>query len=390
MSANSCLVISDSHYHNFPSFGGQRIPEGTAIQDEQSGDSRFPGCNQRAVRLFNATERAFAYAKKRDIKTVFHLGDMFHTKANVPLAVLNGATKVFLSGRAMGLNFYALPGNHDYAGKSPRWTTLHTLFPMYDLKTSQAPDLRLITIGEYVLAAVMVPYMSSKASILEALSDLCPRVAAALEDGSATHSALFMHTSVDGATVGPHEYVMREGLKMSEIPFAYFNTVISGHYHKHQRMLRGEDEFIYAGAIAQHNFGERDYTPGYLRLDLTPEGIDVVQVENKKTPRFHSLVCTTREELEAVAEELKTAETPDYVHIDWQGDVYPNDVELPEEWVIVEKAHTSALVKPRIEVSLTKDTPETLVDKYVAMTADPEDYKNFVDLGLEIIHGGDE
>jgi len=387
---NSCLILSDTHYHNFPTFGGQRIPEGTSVYDESTGDLRFPGCNQRAVRLFNATERAFAYAKKREIDTVFHLGDVFHTKANVPLAVLNGATKIYRAAQADGIKCYALPGNHDYAGKTPKWTTLHTLFPMSAMNTSQAPDLRLVPVGEFTLAALMIPYMASKAAILSAFEEFCPRVTEVLESGEATHSALFMHVSVAGASVGPHEYVMKEGLKLSEIPFQFFNTVISGHYHKHQRLQKGEHEFIYAGAIAQHNFGERDYTPGYLRLDFTPEGISVVQIENKKSPRFHSLVCSTRDDLNQLAVDMQASMadgTPDYVHVDWQGGVYPSDVDLPEEWVIVEKSHTSALVKPRIEVSLVKDTPESLVEKYVSMTADPEDYKDLVNLGLNLMHG---
>jgi DNA repair exonuclease SbcCD nuclease subunit len=386
---NSCLVISDTHFHSHPTFGGDRVSDGTSIYEELEGDSRFPGANQRAIQLFNAVERVIFYAERKGIQSILHLGDMFHTKGSVPLAVFNGATKVFAEARKRGITVYAIPGNHDLIGKSPNWSSLNTLYSLPNIDATFAPTVVVIPAGDFRLAALMVPYMPKREVILAEIKRLSKTVAKMLEIGEATHSGLFMHVSVDGATTGPHEYVMREGLKIRDIPFDNFDLIMSGHVHKRQTLTLNSYKFYYCGALAQHNFGERDYIPTFTRLDFAKGSIGVAAIENKVTPRFDDVYCETREQFEALVKASKESPAVEcYLRIRWGGDVFPSDVEVPSDRIVVERV-PKQIVKPRVQFDLLKESPEELVSRYVKETApDREDQVELEELGLHFLQQG--
>lgn len=376
MSSDSFILLSDTHFHNFPMFGGSRVSE----TDPEL--SRFAGCNQRAVALLEAVERVYGYALDNDITTVFHLGDMFHTKGHVSLPVLNAATSLFRTVTKKGIRTFGIPGNHDFAGKSDQWGTLNTCYPISEVQTLQQPDLFLVeTFRTAKLLVLMIPYMSSRDQILATFEQFCPRIERYLRDGRATHSALFMHTSLDGAVVGPNEYVMREGLKPADVPFEFFNLVASGHYHLHQTIPYKDYQFVYVGAIAQHNFGERNYTPGFLHCTFTESGIEFKQIENEQSPRFHSKVVDSRKELRKLMAEMDGF--PDYLHILWKGDSLPADLRQSDH-CIIENVNRGGKIAPRMEVGV-KDSPESLVKSYVELNSDPEHLEALVEMGLEIL-----
>jgi DNA repair exonuclease SbcCD nuclease subunit len=376
---SNVILWSDTHFHNFPQFGGPKVPEGASFE---SGVD-FPGCNGRAQALLRAAQWAFKYATDNNIKHLVHAGDVFHTKGLISVPVYNAVCRIFREASLVsGLENLMIPGNHDLVGKADRWSSLHTVYALPGVKVSQAPDVRMLDVGPYKLAVAMVPYMSSKKTLLEALQQVATKVADLRSGNYITHAILVMHVSVIGAVTGPHEYVMKEGLNLREIPFEAFDLVTSGHYHKRQVIESKRGDFVYIGALAQHNFGERDYTPGFLQVELQPKGLAWRQIENEISPRFHQVELDCLTELVELAETVKNS--PDYVRVAWRGPRLPVGLVLPTNLDLTVGV-SPVEVKPRLEVSV-EESPQELIKKYVEFKAPGElDEDELVKLGLELM-----
>jgi DNA repair exonuclease SbcCD nuclease subunit len=384
--SDSILIMADTHAHNHAAFAGERVSDGLSILDELEGDSRYPGCNRRALAIAAAIEDAIAFAVRGHIKTILLLGDVFHTKGNVPLAVYNAMTKVFGVAREQDVTVLAIPGNHDYVGKTANWSSLNTLYSLPNVAVSFAPSIEVISTDNFQLAAMMIPYMSRKDRILEEIGRLSKELVHILKSGQASHAGLFMHVSVKGATTGPHEYVMREEVSLEELPLELFHIIVSGHVHMHQVLRRGQYRFVYCGGLLQHNFGERNYKPGFLKIDLTPETADLKFVENKKSPRFDQVTLALREDLEEVVRAARAEATPSmYLRVNWTGGVVPADIEIPTDRIDLYRVPKTT-TKPRLEVDLFKETPESLIRRYVEETAITRpDREELIEMGLELL-----
>lgn len=383
---NSLIVISDLHVHNFPLFGGDRIPEGMSIHDEIEGDKRFPGCNRRAVNILNAFERVIQYADRNAVKTILLLGDVFHTKGSVLVPVFNGMTKVLEYASSLGITVLAIPGNHDYLGKSANWSSLNTLYSLPHIAVAFTPTVEVIKVGRYKLAAMFIPYMARREVILQEIRRLGDAVIQLLRSGEASHAGLFMHVSIKGAVTGSHEYVMREPLELKELPLDLFNIVMSGHVHRQQIMRYKNFKFVYCGNLVQQNFGERTYKPGWMRLDFDDEQIRLIFVENKRSPRFEEVIINTRAQLEALINKVNAEKSPSvFVRAHWKGDVYPKDLDVPSDRLDVRRL-PRVDIKPRLEIDLIKETDESLVKLWVKqMAGERSDQAELVDMGLRLV-----
>jgi DNA repair exonuclease SbcCD nuclease subunit len=89
-----------------------------------------------------------------------------------------------------------------------------------------------------------------------------------------------MHQSVEGAVVGPVDYVFRnheDVVSGSDIPGG-FAAILSGHIHRFQvltRDLKGKPmsaPVFYPGSIERTSFAEKDEKKGYLLLEVGAEG----------------------------------------------------------------------------------------------------------------------
>jgi exonuclease SbcD len=98
-------------------------------------------------------------------------------------------------------------------------------------------------------------------------------------DTHAQGYVLLMHQAVDGAVVGPSDYVFKydkDVVRPSDIP-PEFNAVLSGHIHRFQVLtkdLRGRPlatPIFYPGSIERTSFAEKDEKKGYLILELDVE-----------------------------------------------------------------------------------------------------------------------
>jgi len=288
------LLVADTHFENFADFG---VPE---------SDPEFPGCNSRCVVILRAFLSACEYGHSIGAKKMILAGDVFHRRGIINVAVFNAVSKILQLARTKyDLTVYIIFGNHDVADRNAEHAEKgHHALASLGGNAIVISSPSILAVGE--TSFVFLPYMVTRSEWEQTASQL---VGLARTAGAGfTVPVIVAHQSFDGAVVGPHEYVMREGLHpVTSVPEA-FRWVFSGHYHKHQVL---GDRVVYIGGLVQHNFGERYYMPGFLVYDT--DTFEWEHIENKISPRFYAIDASNEEEIKTVVEASKNR--GDYVRV---------------------------------------------------------------------------
>lgn len=245
------LFLSDTHL-------GLDLPGRPRVERPRRGDD-----------LFASFERALEPAVRGEAGVVVHGGDLFY-RSRVPAWL---AERVF--GRLAdladsGADVFWVPGNHE-RGAVPRELLLtHPRVRVFDRP-------RTFRIGRdgVTLALAGFPYAPR-------VRDDAPALLAATDAAFVRADArlLCVHQAIEGATVGPSDYVFRSGidvLRGADVPSA-FAAVLSGHIHRAQvltRDLSGRPlaaPVLFAGSTDRISFAERFEPKGSFLLELSPDG----------------------------------------------------------------------------------------------------------------------
>lgn len=151
------------------------------------------------------------------------LGDLFHTHAVIRLEVL-GFWDRWLIELSDIVETVALVGNHDMTGTYN--SNLHSLMVF---KRIQNDKLKIIDSPTKIGPFGYLPYIHGKAEFISASRILS-------EQGS---KVLVCHTTFDGSQFDNGFYAP-EGVDPNEVPF---DTIISGHIHKEQRIFSGKVDY---------------------------------------------------------------------------------------------------------------------------------------------------
>ena len=330
------LIASDLHIDNHRKFASPDT------------DSRYPGCNSRAVVILDALERVYEKAISLSETHVVIPGDVFHRRGILLVPLLNALHKLFERYFDLGIQTIVLPGNHDYVDKNAQHAASH-LHALYSLKNSCVviSEPKVMVFPDNL--GLFIPYTPSRLDWLAKAKDLVIKAGKLHHDRPLT---IFAHQSFSGARTGPHEYIMEEGIDPYEVPPEA--NVISGHYHMNQTL----GSVTYVGSLVQHDFGERAYAPGYLYLS----GETLEFIENTVSPRF---VIYEGNDVEKIKE---TIVKPDYLQIQWSGSK-EDSKELKE--ALKDQSNIAVLgpvsmEKSRLELSGSESKIE-LLTKYVGL-----------------------
>lgn len=192
--------------------------------------------------------QTFEYCKENGITRIFHAGDWFTSRTGQSIACLM-ATRDIIAQAHMdyGLWITAIAGNHDKADQSICESFLSVFEGM--------PGFRLISkygafpIIKEKLVIDMLPYFSK-----EEYNDLLHELNAfTFEDPNGDTEAkhiLITHAAINGVR-------NNDGTEVTEghptNVFAYFNSVLVGHYHNKSKI---NNNIYYIGSAYQANFGE--------------------------------------------------------------------------------------------------------------------------------------
>jgi len=258
------LLYSDPHFDNRSSFG------------VYTSNPEFPGCNSRFHETAKSFRDALTYAREHDCEAVFVLGDIFHTRGHVAVPVYNGVYRLLEEANKGKIPVYLYPGNHDFVDLKAMHAehSLHSLF-MYGSVCTLVDQPTLVETDSFAVG--IIPFSMDLDAITLASQQLYPSASKLLRPNT-KQTVLMLHHSVNGAVTGPHEWQMPNRLNVADLNQSW-DYIFSGHYHKHQFV----DKLVYVGGPLQHDFGEREYTPGFIHL--MPDGT-WEHIENKTSPRF--------------------------------------------------------------------------------------------------------
>ena len=333
------VVLSDTHFSNRKQFG------------KHVSSPVWKGCNSRFHEIGFAVQRAFQYALKNDCEAMVLPGDIFHERGFIQVPVYNAVYEIFDQiANQSKVKLIIMPGNHDMVDSKALGGSegLHSLFAMNNMTTVTGKHGHIWWAGMHLY---MVPYTPDIVSTLEQVKTFAfsPKM----------FSILFLHQSIEGAESGPTNWKMPNELKVSYLESMPADLIISGHYHKHQSLSK---RVHYAGALLQHDFGERDYIPGWMHI--LPDGT-WKHIEDKESPRFVKLVTDD-------INKVNLLDAKNYNAVEWTGDD-PSNIAVVENTTMT---HT-----PEVETRVIRSTIKTtdsireMITKYVTIRTGEADQK---------------
>ncbi|HEX9564179.1 MAG TPA: metallophosphoesterase [Gemmatimonadaceae bacterium] len=205
-----------------------------------------------------------------EVDLVVHGGDVFH-RSRVPTSVAWQAFEPLARVAAGGVPVFVVPGNHE-RGRIPQ------------LRFAQHPGIFLFdrpctftTVVRGVRLAV-AGFPSERHDVRKTFGGLVDSTG--WRATRADVRLLCMHQCVEGATVGPGNFMFTTAadvIRGADIP-AGLSAVLSGHIHRHQVLtkdLQGRPlaaPVLYPGSIERTSIAEADEEKGFMRVDMVHEG----------------------------------------------------------------------------------------------------------------------
>lgn len=237
-----------------------------------------------------------------EIDLVIHGGDVFN-RSRPPSSVAWQAFEPLRAVADIGVPVFIVPGNHE-RGRLP-----HLRFAQHPgINVFDEPRTFVHTVNGVRVALSGFP--SERDNVRGRFLDLVAETA--VSTVTADVRLLCLHQCVEGATVGPANYMFTTAadvIRCQDIP-RDFAVVLSGHIHRHQVLtadVRGRAlpaPVMYPGSIERTSIAEADEEKGYMvihldcgdsvtadwqfhklparplvRHDLQLEGLDAAQVE---------------------------------------------------------------------------------------------------------------
>ena len=223
------------------------------------------GRNSRLNDLLDSLNYVKEYCRRKKIKNVFVLGDVFHARGVIKVNVFSEVYAFFSQwSREADLSF--LVGNHD-------WN--------FDLKSHSLEAFARF--GKVVARPQAMVweniYGSSYCNDQAVLKDLIKKVR------KDKYDVVLMHQGIGGVPAG-NGYYIGELISKTELPKD--KIVLSGHYHEHRRIQKNA---WYVGSLLQLNWGDVGVKKYFLDVDtirgtVTPvlsKGPSFVELEVAKS-----------------------------------------------------------------------------------------------------------
>ena len=258
---------------------------------------------RRGFDFFENFETALKPALEAEVDCVVHGGDILY-RSKVPARLVEMAFEPLKRVADKGIPVYLVPGNHERSAIPHGHLATHPLIHIFD-----RPRTFTFQKKGCVLALAGFPFQRTgiRKDFLHLLGQTGWRRTRA--DGL----LLCIHQSVDGATVGPANYMFRYGhdvIKSNDIP-SDFAAVLAGHIHRYQVLtkdLRGRPlstPVFYPGSIERTSFAEKDEKKGYLILEFETRSPAAGRLKHWK---FHPLYARPMIQIELQAAAMQAEE----------------------------------------------------------------------------------
>jgi len=225
MDNNKVLLFTDLHFKSYNVLG-------SVLSKGKYKDIRFKN-------ILNTLDKIFSIAKKKKIKRLIFLGDLFEDRPRIHMKEYGVVFNKFYDMKDR-FEFWFVVGNHDWIDEQEQ---IHSLIPFKEIgkvfdKPTEIEDI------------LILPYLSDIKKIKKAIS-------------KTTKKYCLGHLGIQEAIMDSGYMIPKES-KLTVKDFKKFETVFFGHYHKHQQV----NNIIYVGSSLQQDFGERNEDKGIIIWDI--------------------------------------------------------------------------------------------------------------------------
>ncbi len=199
------------------------------------------------------------------------LGDIWHLRYRVDVALLNAVREELLEGTRAGISYEIIPGNHDQVDVAGR-NALEVLGDLSDVSVHNHTSADYDNRTGLGCESLWVPYRKRHADLVAALDYTDIPLA-------------FMHHGIRGAWMNDQ---MQDTEGLDPEALGTFARVFLGHYHRHHILTnKAGTEIIYVGSPRQVTAAESGQDKGFLILHPN----STVTFERRAWgSRFHRLV----------------------------------------------------------------------------------------------------
>ena len=218
--------------------------------------------------FFRAYELALAPAVRGEVHLLIHGGDVFYrsrVKPGLVLRVFQPLKRIADS----GVPVIVVPGNHERSAIPFPFLAMHPGIHLVDRPRTISLSIRGVDVAVAGFPCQRNGVRDSFRALVEGTSWQSVR---------STLRVLCFHQSVEGATVGPANFVFRANpdvISGRAIPPA-FAAVLAGHIHRHQVLsadLSGRPmaaPVLYPGSTQRTSAAEHGEAKGYVTMDFQP------------------------------------------------------------------------------------------------------------------------
>lgn len=219
------------------------------------------GVNNRLRIIIEEMRRAAQALVDCGGKTMFIAGDILHTRGVIDPEVLNPVRQVIDNILGMGVNIYAIPGNHDLKSKdSQELSSSIQNLDQISLEGTQFQIFNKASVKELQGQTFgFVPWRWTQEALLEDLEAMSKAACAKDMD-------VFIHAGIDGVLSG----MPAHGLTSAMLKRFGFRNVFAGHYHNHVQLEPGVWSI---GATTHHNWGDVGTRAGFLLVDTDTNAV---------------------------------------------------------------------------------------------------------------------
>ena len=220
------------------------------------------GVNGRVMDAARVIRQVYEYAIGHDVDYVVFGGDLFDRRKSIDVNTYNTIHK-FVYEWSRQVSSIMIPGNHDQANRSG---TVHALerFNSTDCVVISTPQWCELVEGVFLFG---VPYYDDGAVI-----------AAHIEEGlkskpEGKRHILLIHYGIEGAKIGPSDYVLPCELKLPMLQLDEWDIAFSGHYHIGQQL---GSKFHYIGSAMQHRWDDAGFEKTFVVYDSKDNSVQRV------------------------------------------------------------------------------------------------------------------
>lgn len=293
-----------------------------------------------------------SYAIENNVKHIVIAGDIFHNKSIIHSLALNILLTFFRDHPE--LKFIIIDGNHDLSGKAEG---VVSALACLDHEPNVTRISKPLKIGQILF----VPYSYNMIDIIK--------------NSSAEY--LISHFGLNEGMLNSGISVVADiGIKDL---IGKYKTVLLGHYHLRQEIIKDNIKIYYTGSIIELDYGERDEDKRFLLVDTDNDIIESISTKGYKKHYNFELSNENKEEIFNKAKELR-----DQGHHVQFSQIEEMDVsDIREEFKVTNKVERDITNRGITSSMSTEDK----FRKYLDIKGIPEDQiEEHLIIGFEIVN----